>query len=136
MVLHLHQASSASCPQLQLFMDTQGRAKPAQLFPPCILQHLQRRGFCQVQTSVVAENPQCAGSPSPLQGAASLGGLKPTACRTPPIHPPIPMAESFDKDYPGTSTGAAGFSLSSSTPIPLRVLADADSLWRAGMSSL
>lgn len=68
----------------------------------------------------------------PLQGAASLCGTKPRACRTPPNHSPTPKAEPFDKDYPGT----AGFSLCPSPPIPLQVLADADSPCLAGMSPL
>lgn len=57
-------------------------------------------------------------SPSPLQGAASLGGLEPRVCRTPPIHSPIASLSlliRIDKDYSGSSAGAAEFSLSSST---------------------
>lgn len=52
-------------------------------------------------------------------------GLKPRACRTlhivwvPTALPssPLSVAEFFYKGYPGTSIGAAGFLLSSSTPL-------------------
>lgn len=38
MMLQLYRVSSASCPQRQVFMDTQGKAKPEQYFPPNALQ--------------------------------------------------------------------------------------------------
>lgn len=120
-------------------MDVPSMAGAA-AFPSSSSPLTQRTSFCRVQTSARAERPSRA-VPVPTESILTARrcllqrGLKPRACRT--LHmvrvhaalssSPRSIAESFCKDYPGTSVGAAGFLLSSSTPLSIpfqEVLAD------------